>query len=364
MQLAFPPAQETRALNARLIQRVLLPLLFWTLFIGSVQAGILGSSTLVKQPPGTAFASPDAALGAPWLGYSLGIQTTLGEMIGGVDVTIRGQFHQRWIPGEDDNGVSFNIPTPNSANATNGDSHLRPAAGSLFGVAPMEDNTGTGSPLVSNAAAYYGVGNILSGQWSLPTPSTNISVAYIVVPKNSLPTLDIRIRVTDPEGKAIGIAKGCEFTLAFCGPEISVSSNNIQIADGDGTPSVADNTDFGSTTVGTLQQRTFTIYNDSSTNLELGLPTFTGPFSLIGNFPSLVGGAQSASFTVGLDTSVTGSFAGSVSFGTNVFLVNDPFNFSLAARVVPEPTSCWVAFTGLMISAIAGGRLRDRAQGT
>ena len=39
---------------------------------------------------------PTAQLGGPWVSYKLGIQATAGELIQAVDVSITGQFHQRW----------------------------------------------------------------------------------------------------------------------------------------------------------------------------------------------------------------------------------------------------------------------------
>ena len=35
---------------------------------------LVGTATLVKEPPGTAFGAPDAALGAPWVSYILSVQ--------------------------------------------------------------------------------------------------------------------------------------------------------------------------------------------------------------------------------------------------------------------------------------------------
>jgi hypothetical protein len=71
-------------------------------------------------------------------------------------------------------------------------------------------------------------------------------------------------------------------------PEMDVQGNTISIADGDDTPSVSDDTDFGSTrvTTGTVD-RTFAIHN-----------TGTAALNLTGDPKVAVGGANAGDFTV------------------------------------------------------------------
>lgn len=181
-----------------------------TVLLGATlaQAAIMGVTTLVREPAGIPFASPDAALGAPWVGYTLGLQATAGELIGGIDVSISGQLHQRWTFDED---LGEFVATGNSQNFSNGDSHLRAVTGALFGAGPTEDNPGTGSPLASTASALYGVGTTLSGAWGITNAATTANVAYIVVPKGSEPTLDIRASIANPSGDIIGTLTSIDF---------------------------------------------------------------------------------------------------------------------------------------------------------
>ncbi|MEP6704700.1 MAG: choice-of-anchor D domain-containing protein, partial [Acidobacteriota bacterium] len=94
-------------------------------------------------------------------------------------------------------------------------------------------------------------------------------------------------------------------TFAGAGtPEINVKGNSVSIADGDGTPSTADHTDFGSvaTTGGTLA-RTFTIENGGTANLNLtGVPKV------------VIGGTNAADFTVTLQPASTVAPAASTTF--------------------------------------------------
>ena len=176
---------------------------------------MIGTATLVKDPAnGIPFSSPEAALGGPWVSYAIGLQTTAGELIGGIDVTITGQLHQRWIPGEDDFGNPIDQPTPNSPNATNGDSHLRAAAGALFAIVPEEDNSLTGSPLANTPTATYGVGSYLRGAWGILDAATTANVAYICIPCGSIPSTQINITVASPTGDILDVISSSDFALS------------------------------------------------------------------------------------------------------------------------------------------------------
>jgi len=78
----------------------------------------------------------------------------------------------------------------------------------------------------------------------------------------------------------------------FCGtptvPEMNVTGNSVSIADGDVTPNMADDTDFGSTLVGNIITKTFTIQN-----------TGVDPLILTGTNPYItIAGAHAADFSV------------------------------------------------------------------
>ena len=64
----------------------------------------------------------------------------------------------------------------------------------------------------------------------------------------------------------------------FCSQniEINIKGNNNTISDGDNTPSVSDNTDFGTISADTTSIKTFTIQNTGSDSLSIGAPFFTG----------------------------------------------------------------------------------------
>jgi hypothetical protein len=165
---------------------------------GAGQAAVIGTATLKANPPAVGFAAPDAALGAPWVSYVLRLQSTAGELIGGIDVDIFGSLHQRW----DYDSSEGPFPTSSSLNQTNGDSHLMAQSFGFGG--PTEDNPGTGSPLPNTATAYYGVGSHIGGTWGISSPQTSANLAYIVVPSNQLHLLDIEVNVANANGSIIG----------------------------------------------------------------------------------------------------------------------------------------------------------------
>lgn len=315
---------------------------------GSTSAGVIPTLTLIKDPGnGVPFTSPDAALGSPWVSYAIGLQTTAGELIGGVDVEITGPLHQRWNYNEDTETYD---PTAQSANQSNGDSHLRAVTGALFAAGPSEDNSGTGSPLADTATANYGVGSYLKGIWGITSATTTASVAYIVVPKDQTGLINFKATVASPAGEIIGRLSTCDFTL--CSPLIGVSGNGVPIADGDTTPSLLDFTDFGGG-----ENRTFTITASGEGPLTLQPPVINGNFSILGSFPTMIPAGSSASFNVHLNPVLFGHQYGTISIPNNS--LNSPVFDFVVHTAVPEPASGLLLALGL-IGSICGVSRRER----
>jgi hypothetical protein len=326
-----------------------------------VKGAVIGTATLVADPAnGVPFTGADAALGAPWVSYAIGLATTAGEQIAGIEATITGPLHQRWTYDEDLGAFG---PTANSTNAVNGDSHLRTGTGVLFGSGPLEDNSGTGSPLASTATSQYGVGTYLHGVWGLTTAATTANVAYLVFQRQNTPAIGIEIKVASPEGVPIGELCSSSFgggSGGGCGsrPALRVTADDMTVSDGDVTPNLLDGTDFGTLVPGEPAVQTFTIYNVVSGQINLQPPVLTGPFFISGVFPDSIDAGQIRTFSVVFDSNAgPGNYAGSISFGHNGF--DGTFNVNLAARVVPEPASIAhfiLAFVMLLGGIHRGGR--------
>ena len=115
-------------------------------------------------------------------------------------------------------------------------------------------------------------------------------------------------------------------------PEVEVRGNNVVLVDGDTTPALADHTDFGTNTIGTPVSRVFTVKNLGTAVLTTaGLTVPSGYSVLEGLSPSLAVGGQDT-FTVRLNATAAGTFAGEVSF-TNNDADESPFNFRITGTV-------------------------------
>ena len=124
---------------------------------------------------------------------------------------------------------------------------------------------------------------------------------------------------------------------AASGPEIDVQGNGRSIADGDGSPSAADHTDFGSVDVedGT-RARTFTIRNTGSGALTLsGSPrvavggTHAADFTVTAQPGSPVAaGTGTTTFTVRFDPAAAGARSATLSIANDDANEN-PYNFSI-----------------------------------
>jgi hypothetical protein len=116
-------------------------------------------------------------------------------------------------------------------------------------------------------------------------------------------------------------------------PEIAVSGNTANIADGSAQPSPGDHTDFGNVVVtGATLTRTFTIQNIGTAGLTLGTVTVSGThaadFSVTSAPASSVAAGDSTTFQVTFDPSDYGPRIATLSFINNDGDEN-PFSFSI-----------------------------------
>lgn len=122
-------------------------------------------------------------------------------------------------------------------------------------------------------------------------------------------------------------------TSVVSGPEINLTGNATSILDGDTTPSVTDDTDFGTvnTTAGT-NVNTFTIQNTGTASLSVGSITIGGTnaadFTVTSSPASSVAASGSTTFNITFNPSADGLRTASVS------IVNDdsdenPYNFNI-----------------------------------
>ena len=100
------------------------------------------------------------------------------------------------------------------------------------------------------------------------------------------------LSITANNNCGVSAATNLAITVNNCtaAPEIKITNignPEVEIADGDNSPSATDSTHFGNVNVGAFNSRTFRIRN-----------TGTAPLNLIGNPPVVIGGAHASDFVV------------------------------------------------------------------
>ena len=131
-----------------------------------------------------------------------------------------------------------------------------------------------------------------------------------------------------------------DLTVAGAKPE--VLGNGLTIADGDTTPRVVDQTDFGTAVVaaGTVT-RTFTIRNHGSSPLTLGTIAVTGSGFAVTTQPgSIVAAGESTNIGVTFAPTTPGPVLGTISFATNDAAVGT-YDFAVSGTGL-TPFAAWI----------------------
>jgi hypothetical protein len=127
-------------------------------------------------------------------------------------------------------------------------------------------------------------------------------------------------------------------------PEMDVQGNGVSIADGDGTPSPADHTDFGSALVsGGSVTRTYTVRNTGAATLNLtGSPrvvvggTHAADFTVAAQPAASVTAGGTTTFQVTFAPSASGTRSATLSIASNDTDKN-PYNFSIRGEGITPP---------------------------
>jgi len=122
-------------------------------------------------------------------------------------------------------------------------------------------------------------------------------------------------------------------TTTVAGPEINIQGNALTIADGDTTPAVADDTDFGNVDVAAgTNVNTFTIQNTGTAVLSVGAISISGThasdFTVTASPSGSVSASGSTTFDITFNPSATGLRTASVSI-VNGDSDENPYNFDI-----------------------------------
>jgi hypothetical protein len=231
------------------------------------------------------------------------------------------------------------VVTGNGLTIGDGDLNPREADGTDFGDVTLGGAAASATFLIENT----GPGTLVVGSVTVPDGYTLLTFPATFVPPGETTEFTIRLdnltagikfgQVSFSNNDSNEDPYGFFITGTVTGAEIIVSGNDVNIADGDSTPSASDFTDFGSVTQGgTAVSRTFTVHNDGDSTLMLsGLTVPTG-YTVTNSLSSSLAPGASDNFTVRLDTSMAGTKSGQISFATNDSDEN-PFNFSITGDV-------------------------------
>ncbi|MEG3960099.1 ELWxxDGT repeat protein, partial [Microcoleus sp. herbarium2] len=139
--------------------------------------------------------------------------------------------------------------------------------------------------------------------------------------------------VTDPVGNNNTVSTSTDNRVTYNAPapEIQVLDGATDIVDG-----TASAINFGSVTVGTTLNKTFTVKNLGTGVLNLSNPTLPTGFSLVGNLPTTLAAGASANLQVQVDTATAGNKSGTLQFVNNDSNEN-PFDFAISASVTAPP---------------------------
>lgn len=121
-------------------------------------------------------------------------------------------------------------------------------------------------------------------------------------------------------------------------PEAEVRGNNVVIADNDTTPTTADATDFGTTSVGAPVSRTFTVRNVGTKALTTAGLVAPAGFTVTEGLSASIAPGASDTFTVRANATAVGTFTGNLTFNNNDSNEN-PYNFTIKAVVNPATFS-------------------------
>ena len=120
--------------------------------------------------------------------------------------------------------------------------------------------------------------------------------------------------------------------LLSSSPKIAV----IGVKDGDKTPSVAEHSVFGTVMQGQARPtQTYTVSNTGQVPLALGSVILPAGYHLDEGLPPSLAPGIADTFTVSLQAAALGTYAGDISFTTNVTSAN-PFNFRITGTVVAD----------------------------
>ncbi len=234
-----------------------------------------------------------------------------------------------------------NVANGSAASLVNGSDFDTIAQGSPLTRTFTIENTGVNLNLDVTSIAFVGTGTGFSITPPIlpdsiaPTNTITFDVTCLAT-SAGLFTETITIANNDSNENPFTFAIRCDVTATE--PELEVRGNSVIIVNGDATPDLSDDTDFGTTLTGTPISRTFTIRNIGAAQLTTSGSVVSGTGFTITTFPAgTVDPNDSTTLVVQCTASTAGTYIETVSFANNDSDEN-PFSFNIRCQVNdPEP---------------------------
>jgi trimeric autotransporter adhesin len=137
-------------------------------------------------------------------------------------------------------------------------------------------------------------------------------------------------------------------------PEINVQGNSMTILDGDNSPAVIDQTDFGNVNIGSNLVRTFTVQNIGAANLSVSSITSSNPlFTISALSPaSPIGASNSSTFTVTFSPTAVGLQTSTITINNND---SDEGTYTFAVHGMTPFTLGFTCANGSIVNYYNGG---------
>ena len=189
----------------------------------------------------------------------------------------------------------------------------------------------TGAPLVAIGGANPGDFVVTVGPSNDPVAASGTSTFTIRFDPTAAGLRTATVSIANDDGDEN------PYTFAiqgFSGPEMDITGNGVSIVDGDTTPSVLDDTDFGGPLVsGGMVSKTYTVTNTGPDTLNISGVSITGPAMsdfVFTAFPAttVAPSGGTTTFTIKFDPSVVGLRTATVNL-TNDDPDETPYNFDI-----------------------------------
>lgn len=218
-------------------------------------------------------------------------------------------------------------------------------------------NIGNASLAIFTPVGAPGGGFTIAVQPASPVASgtaTTIQVTFNATVPTGSKFANLQIISNDPTNPFLfpgtgiySFAISAEVVAVLVDPAIVVSGNNISIVNGDQTPSVVDDTDFGDTFLSTSKVKTYTIANTGTGVLSISdiqITNFQANEYVVETliYPLVIAAGSSFDFDVTFSPLALGTFSAQVEIFHSDIDTSTPFKFRITGKGIDPPAALMI----------------------